>query len=205
MRGSSLVYSVALLGALTLGSQARADGRGFLALFESEPTQEEYAQQADAQRLAQQLPETTRELVSDPTHARPGAITIITAERVLYLSLPGGRAWRYRVGVGREGFTWHGLRHIGRKEEWPDWRPPAAMLKRRPDLPHHMAGGEDNPLGARAMYLYDGDHDSGFRIHGSNEPDTIGQAVSSGCIRMLNADVTDLYKRVKIGATVNVI
>ncbi len=193
-----------LLGAMATAPQARADDRGFLALFDFSP-QEQYAQPTEEQQLARQLPETTRELVADPTHARAGTITIVTAERALYLSLPGGQAYRYRVGVGRPGFTWHGLRHIGRKEAWPEWRPPSPMLKRRPDLPHYMTGGVANPLGARAMYLYDGEQDSGFRIHGSNEPDTIGQAVSSGCIRMLNADVTDLYNRVKIGATVNVL
>jgi lipoprotein-anchoring transpeptidase ErfK/SrfK len=199
----SVLLSVMLLGAMAAAPQARANDRGFLALFDFSP-QEQYAQ-PEEQQLSRQVPLTTRELVADPTHARAGTITIVTAERALYLSLPDGQAYRYRIGVGRPGFTWHGLRHIGRKEAWPDWRPPGAMLKRRPDLPHYMSGGVDNPLGARAMYLFDGDHDSGFRIHGSNEPDTIGQAVSSGCIRMLNADVTDLYSRVKIGATVNVL
>jgi len=155
--------------------------------------------------LARETPTTTRELVADPTGAKPGTITIDTTERTLYLSLPNGQAWRYRVGVGREGFTWRGVRRIGRKEEWPSWTPPAAMLKRRPDLPRYMAGGEDNPLGARAMYLYAGPRDSGFRIHGSNEPWTIGEAVSSGCIRMLNNDVKDLYERVKVGTTVVVL
>lgn len=203
MRGS-VILSMMLLGAMATATPAHADDRGFLALFDFSP-QEQYAQPAEEQQLARQVPEKTRELVADPTHARAGTITVITAERALYLSLPDGQAYRYRIGVGRPGFTWHGLRHIGRKEAWPDWRPPAPMLKRRPDLPHYMTGGVDNPLGARAMYLYDGDHDSGFRIHGSNEPDTIGQAVSSGCIRMLNADVTDLYSRVKVGATVNVL
>ncbi len=201
---SSLVVSMMFLGAMATAPQARADDRGFLALFDF-GQEERYAPPVEDQRLVSQVPDTTRELVSDPTHARPGTVTIITAERVLYLSLPGGQAYRYRVGVGRPGFTWHGVRQIGRKEEWPNWRPPSAMLKRRPDLPHYMTGGVENPLGARAMYLYDGENDLGFRIHGSNEPDTIGQAVSSGCIRMLNADVTDLYKRVKIGATVNVL
>ena len=199
----SVLLSVMLLGAMAGVPQARADDRGFLALFDFSP-QERYAQ-PEEQQLARQVPLTTREIVADPTHARAGTVTIVTAERALYLSLPNGQAYRYRVGVGRPGFTWRGLRHIGRKEAWPDWRPPGAMLKRRPDLPHYMSGGVDNPLGARAMYLYDGENDSGFRIHGSNEPDTIGQAVSSGCIRMLNADVTDLYNRVKIGATVNVL
>lgn len=163
-----------------------------------------YGDQEDA-RLAREYPTTTREIVQDPTNERPGTITVDTNNRYLYLSLPNGQAVRYGVGVGRQGFTWKGRTHIGRKEAWPDWTPPAAMLKRRPDLPRHMVGGEDNPLGARAMYLFSGNRDTMFRIHGSNEPWTIGQAVSSGCIRMLNNDVTDLFSRVKVGATVVVL
>jgi lipoprotein-anchoring transpeptidase ErfK/SrfK len=114
---------------------------------------------------------------------------------------PGGKAIRYGIGVGRPGFTWAGVKQVSRKAEWPDWRPPAEMLKRRPDLPPFMAGGPNNPLGARAMYL----GDSLYRIHGSNEPWTIGQAVSSGCIRLRNEDVVDLYERVKVGTKVVVI
>ena len=128
----------------------------------------------------------------------PGTVIINTSERRLYFVLPGKQAIRYEVGVGRPGFEWAGVEHIANKREWPDWTPPSQMLLRRPDLPRHMAGGIDNPLGARAIYL------SGtlYRIHGSNEADTIGQAVSSGCIRMTNDDVVDLYERAKIGATV---
>ena len=128
----------------------------------------------------------------------PGTIVVSTGERRLYLVLPGGQALKYGIGVGRPGFTWGGVLHVSMKKEWPDWTPPAAMLKRRPDLPRHMKGGIDNPLGARALYL----GSSEYRIHGSNEPDTIGQAVSSGCIRMTNADVQDLYDRVPVGAKV---
>ena len=148
---------------------------------------------------------TTHTLVSDPTHAAPGTITISTKERALYLSMGGGEAMRYSVGVGREGFAWSGDAHIARRAEWPSWTPPAEMIKRRPDIPHFMKGGLGNPLGARAMYLYNSKGDTGFRIHGTNEPDTIGQAVSSGCIRMMNADVEDLYQRVKIGTKVVVL
>ena len=129
---------------------------------------------------------------------QPGTIIVSTSERRLYLILPGNQALKYGVGVGRPGFTWAGTLHVANKREWPDWTPPPEMLKRRPDLPRHMAGGIENPLGARAMYL----GSSIYRIHGSNEPDTIGQAVSSGCIRMTNDDVKDLYERVSIGATV---
>jgi lipoprotein-anchoring transpeptidase ErfK/SrfK len=131
---------------------------------------------------------------------RPGTIIIDTSERFLYLVEDGGKARRYGVGVGRDGFEWHGTKTVTRKAEWPDWRPPAEMLKRRPDLPTFMAGGPDNPLGARAMYL----GSSLYRIHGSNEPDTIGQAVSSGCFRMRNEDITDLYARVRVGTVVKV-
>jgi lipoprotein-anchoring transpeptidase ErfK/SrfK len=130
-----------------------------------------------------------------------GTIIINTRERLLYLVQGGGRALRYGIGVGRPGFTWAGVHHVTNKREWPDWTPPDEMLKRRPDLPRHMAGGPDNPLGARAMYL----GNTLYRIHGSNEPWTIGTQVSSGCIRMRNEDVIDLYERVKVGAKVVVI
>jgi len=122
-------------------------------------------------------------------------------ERRLYYVLPNGQAIRYGVGVGRPGFEWAGVKTITRKAEWPAWTPPSQMLRRRPDLPRHMAGGIDNPLGARAMYL----GSSLYRIHGSNEPDTIGQAVSSGCIRMTNQDVEDLYEHAQVGTKVVVV
>jgi len=184
--------------------QAYYGGQDQQANYGAQDPQAYYGDQEDA-RLAREYPTTTREIVQDPTNERPGTITVDTNNRYLYLSLPNGQAVRYGVGVGRQGFTWKGRTHIGRKEAWPDWTPPAAMLKRRPDLPRHMVGGEDNPLGARAMYLFSGNRDTMFRIHGSNEPWTIGQAVSSGCIRMLNNDVTDLFSRVKVGATVVVL
>jgi lipoprotein-anchoring transpeptidase ErfK/SrfK len=128
----------------------------------------------------------------------PGTIYINTAERRLYLVLGNGQALRYGIGVGRDGFRWSGTHRVSAKREWPSWTPPAQMLRRRPDLPRHMAGGIDNPLGARAIYL----GSTLYRIHGSNEPETIGQAVSSGCFRMTNEDVTDLYSRVSVGTTV---
>ena len=139
-----------------------------------------------------------REVVSFGGTYRPGTIVINTSERRLYFVLPDGKAVRYGVGVGRPGFDWAGSQTITRKAEWPGWTPPAQMLKRRPDLPRFMPGGPENPLGARAMYL----GSTLYRIHGSNEPETIGQAVSSGCIRMLNEDVIDLYERVKVGTRV---
>jgi lipoprotein-anchoring transpeptidase ErfK/SrfK len=139
-----------------------------------------------------------RDVVAYPGRHAPGTVVVSTSERRLYFVLPDGRAVRYGVGVGRPGFQWGGQMSITRKAEWPDWRPPAQMLKRRPDLPRFMKGGPENPLGARALYL----GSSLYRIHGSNEPETIGQAVSSGCIRMTNADVTDLYSRVRVGTRV---
>ncbi|QFR31848.1 L,D-transpeptidase [Ancylobacter sp. TS-1] len=131
----------------------------------------------------------------------PGTIVVNTAERRLYLVQDNGTAVRYGIGVGRDGFRWSGVHTITRKAEWPGWTPPPQMLQRRPDLPRHMPGGVDNPLGARAMYL----GSTLYRIHGSNEPETIGQAVSSGCFRMTNDDVTDLYNRVRVGTKVVVL
>jgi len=142
-----------------------------------------------------------REIVNYPTRHAPGTVIVSSAERRLYLVLEDGKALRYGVGVGRPGFEWKGEQKVTMKREWPDWRPPADMLKRRPDLPRYMPGGEDNPLGARAMYL----GSSIYRIHGSNEPESIGSAVSSGCIRMTNEDVVDLYERVRVGAKVVVL
>ena len=141
-----------------------------------------------------------REVVAYPARYSAGSIVVSTAERRLYYILGNGTAIRYGVGVGRPGFAWGGSMPITRKAEWPGWTPPAQMLRRRPDLPRHMVGGPNNPLGARAMYL----GSSLYRIHGSNEPDSIGQAVSSGCIRMLNDDVVDLYDRVRVGTRVYV-
>jgi lipoprotein-anchoring transpeptidase ErfK/SrfK len=132
---------------------------------------------------------------------KPGTIVINTREKLLYLVEDGGKAMRYGVGVGKEGFLWAGTNKISNKREWPDWTPPAEMLQRRPELPRFMKGGPNNPLGARAMYL----GSTLYRIHGSNEPWTIGHNVSSGCIRMRNEDVIDLYERVHVGAKVVVI
>src|SRR3569623_3394017 len=128
----------------------------------------------------------------------PGTLVIDTPNKFLYLVQGNGQALRYGVGVGKPGFMWAGVKTISAKKEWPAWTPPPEMLQRRPDLPRHMEGGPENPLGARAMYL----GSTLYRIHGSNEPEPIGHAVSSGCFRMVNEDVTDLYDRVRVGATV---
>ena len=137
-------------------------------------------------------------IVDYETKYKPGTIVVETSERRLYLVLEGGKAMRYGIGVGRDGFRWEGQHKITRMAEWPGWTPPAAMRKRVPDLPAYMPGGPENPLGARALYI----GSTLYRIHGTSEPWTIGQAVSSGCIRLTNEDVTDLYERARVGALV---
>ena len=146
-------------------------------------------------------PQFRRTLVDYRTTEPTGTIIIDTSNTYLYLVLENGKAMRYGIGVGREGFTWAGVQSVARKTEWPDWHPPAEMVARQPYLPRFMAGGPGNPLGARAMYL----GNSLYRIHGTNAPDTIGQRVSSGCIRLTNEDVTDLFNRVTVGTKVVVL
>ncbi|MBN9581311.1 MAG: L,D-transpeptidase [Afipia sp.] len=143
-------------------------------------------------------PEFKRTAVFYRTSEPPGTIIISTSERFLYLIQGNGRALRYGIGVGREGFQWQGLQKISRKQEWPDWTPPPEMIERQPYLPRFMAGGPGNPMGARALYL----GATVYRIHGTNQPQTIGSAVSSGCFRLVNADITDLYERVPVGTKV---
>jgi lipoprotein-anchoring transpeptidase ErfK/SrfK len=146
-------------------------------------------------------PRFMRQEVAYDGREAPGTIVIDTPNHFLYLVEPEGRAIRYGIGVGRPGFTWSGRHSVSAKKEWPDWTPPDEMVRRQPYLPHFVAGGPNNPLGARAMYL----GSTLYRIHGSNEPWTIGQNVSSGCIRMRNADVIDLYDPVKVGTKVVVL
>jgi lipoprotein-anchoring transpeptidase ErfK/SrfK len=142
-----------------------------------------------------------RQIVTYASREAPGTIIIDTPNTYLYYVLGGGQAIRYGIGVGREGFTWSGVQSITRKAEWPDWTPPPEMIARQPYLPRQMAGGPGNPLGARAMYL----GGTVYRIHGTNAPGTIGTHVSSGCIRLTNNDVTDLYSRVNVGTNVIVL
>ncbi|GJE37251.1 lipoprotein-anchoring transpeptidase ErfK/SrfK [Methylobacterium persicinum] len=166
-----------------------------------EPASRSYPQEPDY-RVSQAMdPQFLRQEVDFAGPQRPGTILVDTNAKHLYLVQPGHRAIRYGIGVGRPGFAWSGLKTVSRKAEWPDWIPPAEMLARRPDLPRHMAGGPANPLGARALYL----GSSLYRIHGTNEPGTIGRNVSSGCIRMMNEDVIDLYERVPVGTRVEVL
>lgn len=159
-------------------------------------------------------PAFARQQVSYPTREKAGTIVIDPGSHFLYLVQGGGQAMRYGVGVGAEGFIWSGTATIHNKQEWPDWYPPAEMLARKPELKEHMAqlqsglgmkGGPENPIGARAMYLWQGNKDTLYRIHGTNEPGTIGHNVSSGCIRLTNDDVTDLYNRTPVGTKVVVL
>ncbi|MYZ46505.1 L,D-transpeptidase [Propylenella binzhouense] len=149
--------------------------------------------------------EFRRQIVPFPTEEAPGTIIIDSASKHLYFVLAGGEAIRYGIGVGREGFGWHGVVRVGAKAEWPTWTPPSEMIAREPTLAQYsggMPGGPDNPLGARALYLFDGGRDTMYRIHGTNEPWTIGHNVSSGCIRMMNHDVMELHYLAKVGAKV---
>jgi lipoprotein-anchoring transpeptidase ErfK/SrfK len=170
-----------------------------------EPAFPQYAPQDDQQSgdvATDELPvQLRRQVVSYPSAEPPGTIIIDTGHTFLYLTLGDGKALRYGIGVGRQGFTWSGVEKISRKAEWPDWIPPAEMVARQPYLPRWVGGGPGNPLGARALYLGNTD----YRIHGTNDPTTIGKHVSSGCIRLQNADVIDLYNRVGPGTKVVVL
>lgn len=145
-----------------------------------------------------------RQVVAYDGPEKPGSIVVDIDQKLLYLVQPDGKAVRYGVGVGRQGFSWRGVASVGRKGVWPAWSPTSTMVRINPDLPSHREAGLDNPLGARALYLYQNGKDTLFRIHGTNEPWSIGEQVSSGCVRMLNEDVADLYERVPVGATVYV-
>jgi lipoprotein-anchoring transpeptidase ErfK/SrfK len=164
-----------------------------------------YAPSHDEAMSGQQNTQTParfrRQIVNYPTREPAGTIIIDTPNTYLYLVLGNGRAMRYGIGVGRDGFTWSGVQRVTRRAEWPDWHPPAEMIARQPYLPRHMAGGPGNPLGARALYL----GNTIYRIHGTNAPNTIGQRVSSGCIRLTNEDIIDLYSRVNVGTRVVVL
>jgi lipoprotein-anchoring transpeptidase ErfK/SrfK len=159
-------------------------------------------------------PVWARKVVAYPSPEPPGTIIVDPGAHFLYLVQPGGQAIRYGVGVGAEGFGWSGMATIHNKQEWPDWYPPAEMLERKPELKPHMVqlqsglgmpGGPDNPIGARAMYLWQGNKDTLYRIHGTNDPTTIGTNVSSGCIRLTNEDIVDLYNRTPVGTKVIVL
>jgi lipoprotein-anchoring transpeptidase ErfK/SrfK len=169
--------------------------------MQSAPPTVQAAPSEDAAGAVEMPARLKRQIVSYATREAPGTIIIDTPNTYLYFVIGGGQAIRYGIGVGRDGFTWSGTQSVSKKAEWPDWTPPPEMIARQPYLPRHMAGGPGNPLGARAMYL----GGTVYRIHGTNAPETIGTHVSSGCIRLTNADVSDLYARVNVGTRVIVL
>ncbi len=201
-------FSVLAVGAFAFSGPAEAASQAQLFPFLPSPALQQYQQPqlqaapSEDEGSSRELPpRLRRQVVSYATHEAPGTIIIDTPNTYLYYVLAGGRAIRYGIGVGRDGFTWSGVQSVTRKAEWPDWTPPPEMIARQPYLPRRMAGGPGNPLGARAMYL----GDTVYRIHGTNAPETIGTHVSSGCIRLTNADVVDLYSRVNVGSKVIVL
>ncbi len=199
---NSTVAVAALIAAAALSSSA-AQAQFFAqpAPQYQAPQYQALAAEPDMDMDAQMDPRLQRQIVSYQTREAPGTIIVDTPNTYLYLVLGDGQALRYGIGVGREGFTWAGVKTVAKKAEWPDWYPPAEMIARQPYLPRMTMGGPGNPLGARALYL----GISEYRIHGTNDPTTIGKNVSSGCIRLTNEDVTDLYERVKVGAKVIVL
>ena len=198
----TLVFASALLVASSFASMASAQSLGYAPQDRSAFPQGYVSSDATAESEDSVLPERLRrQVVNFDTREAPGTIIIDTGNTVLYLVQGGGRAIRYGVGVGRQGFTWAGIQTITNKKEWPDWYPPSEMIARQPYLPRFVAGGPGNPLGARAMYL----GSSEYRIHGTNDPTTIGKFVSSGCIRLTNEDVSDLFSRVDVGTKVVVL
>jgi lipoprotein-anchoring transpeptidase ErfK/SrfK len=204
LRATSLLLAAGLvtLVAATGASPARAQALGYAltqpGAFPNDAVTNDPAVQDEDRALPDRF---RRTIVSLDTREAPGTVIIDTGNTYLYYVLGNGRAIRYGVGVGREGFTWAGVQTVSHKAEWPDWHPPAEMIRRQPYLPRFMAGGPGNPLGARAMYL----GSSEYRIHGTNDPTTIGKFVSSGCIRLTNEDVSDLFNRVNVGTRVVVL
>lgn len=203
-RKTWLIAAAALAGAAFMSSSAMGQALSYAPQRASYGPQfpAQVAPQADSDAQESAVPDRLRRAVVSYTSSEaPGTIVIDTGATTLYYVLGGGRAVRYGVGVGREGFTWSGVQTVTRKAEWPDWHPPAEMIARQPYLPRFMAGGPGNPLGSRAIYL----GSSVYRIHGTNDPSTIGKFVSSGCIRLTNEDVADLASRVSVGTKVVVL
>jgi lipoprotein-anchoring transpeptidase ErfK/SrfK len=199
---ASLAFAGAMLLASSMFGAAQAQSLGYAPQQESAFPQGYVNDDAATPDEDSLLPDRLRrQIVSFDTREAPGTIVIDTGNTFLYYVLGNGRAMRYGVGVGRQGFTWAGVQTVSRKAEWPDWYPPSEMIARQPYLPRFVAGGPGNPLGARAMYL----GSSEYRIHGTNDPTTIGKFVSSGCIRLTNEDVSDLFSRVNVGTRVVVL
>jgi lipoprotein-anchoring transpeptidase ErfK/SrfK len=196
--------SAIAIGAITFSGGAAASPQPlfpFILMPPVQPAPLQAAPSEDDGAVIEMPARLKRHIVSYATREAPGTVIIDTPNTYLYYVLGGGQAIRYGIGVGRDGFTWSGVQSVTKKAEWPDWTPPPEMIARQPYLPRHMAGGPGNPLGARAMYL----GGTVYRIHGTNAPETIGTHVSSGCIRLINEDVTDLYSRVNVGTKVIVL
>ena len=204
---SAIALSAMAIGTLALTGSAAATPLPLFPFFMMPPVQQspvplmQSPQSDDDNAVIEQPARFRRQIVSYASREAPGTIIIDTPNTYLYYVLGGGQAIRYGIGVGRDGFTWPGVQTVTRKAEWPAWTPPAEMIARQPYLPRHMAGGPGNPLGARAIYL----GGTIYRIHGTNMPETIGTQVSSGCIRLTNQDVSDLYSRVNMGTRVIVL
>jgi lipoprotein-anchoring transpeptidase ErfK/SrfK len=195
----------ASVAAVALLLPATADAQRFRLFDPSTQAFIDYDDSRPAARNMMPDPQYMAQVVDFATEEAPGTVIIDTQNKFLYYVMADGLAIRYGVGVGKEGFGWNGTVRVGAKAEWPSWTPPAEMIKRRPELIQYasgMPGGADNPLGARALYLYDGGRDTMFRIHGTNEPWSIGHNVSSGCIRMLNDHVIELHRMVGVGTKV---
>jgi len=205
-RRAGAAFGALAIGAIAFSGSATASP---LPLFpfimvpapQSAPPPAQVAPSQDQGAVVKLPPRLRRQIVSYATREAPGTVIIDTPNTYLYYVLGGGQAIRYGIGVGRDGFTWSGVQSVTKKAEWPDWTPPPEMIARQPYLPRHMAGGPGNPLGARAMYL----GGTVYRIHGTNAPETIGTHISSGCIRLTNEDVSDLYSRVNVGTRVIVL
>lgn len=205
MAGSASLGALALAGCATVPDAGPIEptfDRAYVEMYAALPYEKFPVPAVDLRRLK---PSHFRQYVADPTGERPGTIVVDTAARYLYLVQEGGQALRYGVGIGREGFTWSGRAEIARKAAWPTWTPPPEMVARDPvaaPWANGMPGGLDNPLGARALYIYQGGRDTIYRLHGTNDPSTIGEAVSSGCVRLINQDIIDLHARVPVGTPV---
>jgi lipoprotein-anchoring transpeptidase ErfK/SrfK len=198
---NTILKTAAAIATLIAATTVTASANPFFLFGPAETTATPAVQPEVAEERAELPARFRRQIVDYRTNEPAGTIIVDTPNTYLYLVLGNGRAMRYGIGVGRDGFTWSGVQTITRRAEWPDWHPPAEMIARQPYLPRYMAGGPGNPMGARALYL----GNTIYRIHGTNAPHTIGQRVSSGCIRMTNEDVIDLYSRVNVGARVVVL
>lgn len=203
--GSASLAATALAGCATTGRPVPEEpvfSNYYVQMYAAQPYDKFPIPAVDLRQLK---PTHFRTEVRDPTGERPGTIVVSTAERYLYLVQENGMAIRYGVGIGRDGFTWSGRGDIARKAAWPTWTPPAEMIARQPEIEPYrngMPGGLDNPLGARALYIFKNGRDTIYRLHGTNDPRTIGEAVSSGCVRLINQDIIDLYGRVPVGTPI---